>query len=104
MLSSSVASGGLFLKVLGVEEEPHLMTVLIKKMSAIKELQTLSEDMSDWLSRSKQGIAALVCVLYRVYTGEHGTARHGSCMCLHCTIFYRAKSIVKGGDFIMWGE
>ena len=63
MLSSSVASGKSFLKVLGVEEEPHLVTVLIEKMSAVKELQTLSEDMSDWLSGSKQGIAALVCVL-----------------------------------------
>ena len=56
MLSSSVASGGLFLKVLGVEEEPHLVTVLMEKMSAVKVLQTLSEDMSDWLSGSKQGI------------------------------------------------
>ena len=63
MLSSSVASGRSFLKVLGVEEEPHLVTVLMEKMSAVKELQTLSEDMSDWLSGSKQGIAALVCVL-----------------------------------------
>ena len=63
MLSSSVASGRSFLKVLGVEEEPHLVTVLMEKMSAVKELQTLSEDMSDWLSRSKQGMAALVCVL-----------------------------------------
>ena len=63
MLSSSVASGRSFLKVLGVEEEPHLVTVLMEKMSAVKELQTLSEDMSDWLSGSKQGIATLVCVL-----------------------------------------
>ena len=63
MLSSSVASGRSFLKVLGVEEEPHLVTVLMEKMSAVKELQTLSEDMSDWLSGSKQGIAALACVL-----------------------------------------
>ena len=63
MLSSSVASGRSFLKVLGMEEEPHLVTLLMEKMSAVKELQTLSEDMSDWLSASKQGIAALVCVL-----------------------------------------
>ena len=34
-----------------------------QKTSAVKELQTLSEDMSDWLSGSKRGIAALVCVL-----------------------------------------
>ena len=48
--------------MLGVEEEPHLVTVLMEKMSAVKQLQTLSEDMSGWLSGSKQGIA-LVCVL-----------------------------------------
>ena len=58
MLSSSLASGKSFLKVLGVEE-PHLVTVLMEKMSAVKQLQTLSENMS---SGSKQGIA-LVCVL-----------------------------------------
>ena len=63
MLSSGVASGRSYLKVLGVEEEPHLVTMLMEKMSAVKELQTLSEDMSDWLSGLKQGIAALVCVL-----------------------------------------
>ena len=63
MLSSSLASGrSSFLKVLAVEEEPHLVTVLMEKMSAVKQLQTLSEDMSGWLSGSKQGIA-LVCVL-----------------------------------------
>ena len=56
VLSSGVASGRSFLKVLGVEEEPHLVTVLMEKMSAVKELQTLSEDMRDWLSGSKQGI------------------------------------------------
>ena len=62
MLSSSLASGSSYLKVLGVEEEPHLVTVLMEKMSAVQQLQTLSQDMSDWLSGSKQGIA-LVCVL-----------------------------------------
>ena len=56
MLSSSLASGSSFLKVLGVEEEPHLLTVLMEKMSAVKQLQTLSEDMTAWLSGSKQGI------------------------------------------------
>ena len=61
MLTSSLASGKSFLKVLGVEEEPHLVTVLMEKMSVVKQLQTLSEDMSGWLSGSKQGIA-LVCV------------------------------------------
>ena len=49
--------------------------------------------------------------LYHVYTGgarhgtaQHGTARLGSSTRLHCTIFYRARSIVKGGDFVTWGE
>ena len=54
-----MASGRSFLKVLGVEKEPHLVTVLMEKMSAVKELQTLSEDMSDWLSGAKQGIATI---------------------------------------------
>ena len=57
VLSSSLASGRSFLKVLGVEEEPHLVTVLMEKMSTVKQLQTLSEDMSSWLSGSKHGIA-----------------------------------------------
>ena len=54
-LSSSLDSGSSFMKVLGVEQEPHLLTVLMEKMSAVKQLQTLSEDMSGWLSGSKQG-------------------------------------------------
>ena len=45
-LSSSLASGSSFLRVLGVEEEPHILTVLMEKMSAVKQLQKLSEDMS----------------------------------------------------------
>ena len=53
VLSSSMASGSSYLKVLGVEEEPHLVSVLVENMSAVKQLQTLSENMSDWL---KQGI------------------------------------------------
>ena len=54
-LRSNLASGRLYLKALGVEEEPHLVTVLMEKMSAVKQLQTLSEDMNAWLSGSKQG-------------------------------------------------
>ena len=56
VLSSSQASGSLYLKVLGVEEEPQLVATLMEKMSAVKQLQTLSEDMTTWLSGSKQGI------------------------------------------------
>ena len=56
-LSSCQASGSSFLKMLGVEEEPHLVTVLMEKMSAVKQLQSLSEDMTTWLNgESKQGI------------------------------------------------
>ena len=63
MLSSSLASGSSYLKVLGVEEAPHLVTVLMEKMSVVKQLQTLSEDMSSWLSGSKQGIYSIgLCV------------------------------------------
>ena len=54
MLTSSLASGSSFLKVLGIEEEPHIVTVLMEKMSVVKQLQTLSEDMTTWLSGSKQ--------------------------------------------------
>ena len=52
----SQASGSSYLEVLRVEEEPHLLTVLMEKMSTVKPLQTLSEDMTTWLSGSKQGI------------------------------------------------
>ena len=55
-LSSSQASGSSYLKVLGVEEDPQLVTVLMKKMSVVKQLQRLAEDMTTWLSGSKQGI------------------------------------------------
>ena len=44
-----------------MEEEPHLVTVLMEKMSAVKQLQTLSEDMSGWLSESKQGTFVTEC-------------------------------------------
>ena len=55
-LSSSLASGSSYLKVLEVEEDPTLVTVLMEKMSAVKQLQRLAEDMTTWLSGSKQGI------------------------------------------------
>ena len=55
-LSSSQTSGSEFLKVLGVEEEPHLLTVLMEKMTGVKPLQTLAELMSACLSELKQGM------------------------------------------------
>ena len=41
--------------MLGLEEEPHLLTVLIEKMAGVKPLQTLAELMSACLSELKQG-------------------------------------------------
>ena len=54
-LSSGQTSGSEFLKVLGVEEEPHLLTVLLEKMTGVKPLQSLAEQMSARLSELKQG-------------------------------------------------
>ena len=45
-LSSGQTSGSEFLKVLGVEEEPHLLTVLMEKKAEAKQLQTLAELMT----------------------------------------------------------
>ena len=45
-LSSGQTRSNEFLKVLGVEEEPHLLTVLMKKMAEVKQLQTLAEQMT----------------------------------------------------------
>ena len=58
-LSSSQTSGSEFLKVLGVEEEPHLLTVLMEKMAGVKPLQTLAGLMSAHLSELKQGMGNL---------------------------------------------
>ena len=55
-LSSSQTSGSEFLKVLGVEEEPHLLTVLMEKMAGVKSLQTLAGLMSAHLCELKQGM------------------------------------------------
>ena len=54
-LSSGQHTGSSFLKVLGVEEDPQLLTVLIEKMSNAEQLQTLWKSMSTWLSAKKQG-------------------------------------------------
>ena len=58
-LSSGETSGSEFLKVLGVEEEPHLLTVLMEKMGGVKPLQTLAGQMSARLSEFKQGTGNL---------------------------------------------
>ena len=38
-----------------MEEEPHLLTVLMEKMAGVKPLQTLAEQMAAHLSELKQG-------------------------------------------------
>ena len=67
----SQASGSSYLEVLRVEEEPHLLTVLMEIMSTVKPLQTLSEDMTTWLSGSKQGInshyVATIDLCFKLY-------------------------------------
>ena len=60
-LKSGQTSGSEFLKVLGVEEEPHLLTVLMEKMAGMKQLQTLAEQMTARLSEL-QGTYSYECV------------------------------------------
>ena len=54
-LSSGQHTGSSFLKVLGVEEDPQLLTVLMEKMANVEQLQTLWKSMSTRLSTIKQG-------------------------------------------------
>ena len=55
-LSSSRTSGSWFLEVLGVEEEPHILIVLMEKMARVEQLQTLAEQMTARLSELQQGM------------------------------------------------
>ena len=41
--------------MLGVKEEPHMLTVLIEKMAGVKQLQTLAEQMTVRLSEVREG-------------------------------------------------
>ena len=61
-LTSSQASGGSYLKVLGVEEDPQLLSVLLEKMTEMKQLRKLVEPISARLSELKQGVCLCVCV------------------------------------------
>ena len=54
-LSSGQTSGSEFLKVLGVEDEPHLLIMLMEKMARVKQLQTLAAQMTVRLSELQQG-------------------------------------------------
>ena len=60
-LSTGQTSGREFLKELCVEEEPHLLRVLMEKIAGVKQLQALAEQMAARLSELQQGIS-LVCV------------------------------------------
>ena len=44
------------LKAMGVEEEPHLLTELIKAMMEMEEMQPLAEEMLVQLNKTKQGM------------------------------------------------
>ena len=54
-LSSGQHTGISFLKVLGVEEDPQLLSVLMEKMANVEQLQSLWKSMSTWLSTTKKG-------------------------------------------------
>ena len=54
-LSSGQHTGSSFLKVLGIEEDSQLLTVLMEKMANVEQLQTLWKSMSTWLSTTKKG-------------------------------------------------
>ena len=48
------------LKVMGVEEKPHLLTELFTAVMEVEELQPLAEEMSVQLNKTKQGIFCLL--------------------------------------------
>ena len=70
-LTSGQHTGCSFFQVLGVEEDPQLLTVLMEKMANVGQLQALWKSMSTLLSAIKQG--SLNIVPYGtlcVYEGE----------------------------------
>ena len=54
-LSSGQYTGSSFIKVLGVEEDPQLLTALMEKMANVEQLQMLWKSMSTWQSTMQQG-------------------------------------------------
>ena len=69
-LSSRQDTGGQYLRVLGLEDEPLLLAVLLEKMEEVKPLQELAKQMSTSLTESKRGTVVLhfslcvcVCIL-----------------------------------------
>ena len=69
-LSSGQHTGSSFLKVLAVDEDPQLLTLLMEKMANVEQLQMLWKSMSNWLSTRKQGNLNRTpwYLLYVVYT------------------------------------
>ena len=62
-LSSSDVTGSLFLKTLGLEEEPHLLVPLVSAMSQVEQLQTLAEKMTAELKKG-----TLTCIkMLKIY-------------------------------------
>ena len=55
-------SGCEYLKVLGLEEEPRLLTVLMEKMVEMEQLQKLAEQMSACLSVEQGTQPVCICV------------------------------------------
>ena len=58
-LNSGQDTGGQYLRVLGLENEPLLLAVLLEKMEEIKPLQELAKQMFTSLTESKQGSSPL---------------------------------------------
>ena len=82
-LSSGQNTGGQYLRVLGLEDEPLLLAVLLEKMEEMKPLRELAKQMSASLTESKQGIVLyflFVCVCLCVCLC---TCIFGSGVCLH---------------------
>ena len=88
-LSAGQTSGSKFLKVLGVEEEPLLLTVLMEKMAGVKQLQKLAEQMTTRLSELQHGMT-LQCVCVCVRACVH------VCLCVHYHMYVvRSVSIIR---------
>ena len=55
-LSSSKVTGNSLLKILGLEEDPHLLVPLVSAMSRVEQMQTLAEKMSAMLNQGAKKI------------------------------------------------
>ena len=86
-LSSGQHTGSSFLKVLGVEEDPQILTVLMEEMANVEQLQTLRKSMSTWLSTTKQG---------------NGPKMGGSNQCI--SIYTAIKNLRLDECNTLWGE